>query len=140
MKTMYRAECGVYEDVAYGRGREFKMCGDYQQTMEDAKALVVNTKPDMIHNGDYRVVAVTMDEATFTYKEEVVFDFDYFAEVAWWKNVDRNIDFCKKAIEDINKSIARSRSEKSIARKQADLAYQEKELKHWENEKAKRGA
>lgn len=140
MKTMYRAEYGVYEDVAYGRGREFKKCGDYQQTMEDAKALVVNTKQDMTHTGDYRVVAVTMDEATFTYKEEVVFNFDYFAEITWWENVDKHIDFCKKAIEDINKSIARSHSEKSIARLQADRARQEKDLEHWENEKAKREA
>lgn len=83
MKTMYKAEIEKYTDLE-GRYTDYAMKDTYQPTLEEAKALVENTKRSFPFTGSYRVVAVTMDEATFTYKEEVVYTFNYWKEVGLW--------------------------------------------------------
>jgi hypothetical protein len=61
---MFRAEYEAYTDME-GREKAYVIKGGYVETVEKAVAMV-NTEDN------YRVIKVTMDEATFTVTEEIV--------------------------------------------------------------------
>ena len=108
MRTMFRAEYEVYTDME-GREKAYVTKGGYVETAEKAAAMV-NTEDN------YRVIKVTMDEATFTLTEETV--------VTYHKRDERAmiIANCERAIATIEAEIKRCRKAETIAKKNADIA------------------
>jgi hypothetical protein len=76
---MYRAERETYMDME-GRSVAYITVGEYKNTADEAEALVKNTEEKFPYTGSYRVIAMTMDENTFTYTEKVALNYNY------WKN------------------------------------------------------
>ena len=108
MRTMFRAEYEVYTDME-GREKAYVTKGGYVETAEKAVAMV-NTEDN------YRVIKVTMDEATFTFTEEIV--------VTYHKRDERAIIIanCERAIATIEAESKRCRKAETIAKKKADIA------------------
>lgn len=122
MKTMYKAEIEQYTDME-GRYTGYAMKGTYQPTLDEALALVANYKKTNYSTGNYRIVAVTMDEATFTYTTEIVVQYNYYKEVGRWIQADEMIDYHKKQITEIEASKSRVRTEAGMAKKDKEIAY-----------------
>ena len=70
MRTMFKVMRRLHDG-------DFVQYGDFVDKIEDCKELTSSIVPNLISTGDYRVVKVTMDEATFTMKEEVVVNYDF---------------------------------------------------------------
>lgn len=136
MKTMYRAERETYTDME-GRNTAYITVGEYKDTIDEAEALVKNTEEKFPYTGSYRVIAMTMDENTFTYTEKVVLDYNYEKEVGRWKRAERMIASHEATIAEIEASKKRVRTERGMAKKDADIARFKGYIAEWEQRKAK---
>lgn len=118
MKTMFRIEANTYTDCE-GRYTEWKAVTEWV-TKEEAMNATENIARSYSMTGDWRLVARTIDEATFTVADEIITTFD------WWKEIGRKEDAkrCMKVWEkEIEKAEAiRARTEKGEARKAKAIA------------------
>lgn len=140
MKKMYRAEYERYTDIE-GRYTAFKAEGEMKATLEEAKALVANMGSNFPLTGTYRVIEATMDEATFTYTEQVAYEFNYYREVKRFEMVREDIARYERTIAELEASKKRVRTENGMARKEKEIAeWQERldarraQLKKWTKE------
>lgn len=119
MKTMFKVETRVYTDCE-GRNSEWKS-SEFVATMAEAEAIASQTSHEFPESGDYRIVAMTMDEATFTFTEEILKNFDYWREVERPQEARKNIERYRKEIEKLEASKARCKTELGIAKKEKDI-------------------
>lgn len=136
MKTMYKAEIEQYTDME-GRYTGYVMSGTYQSTLDEALALVSNHKKSNYSTGNYRIVAVTMDEATFTYTAETVVQYNYYKEVGRWIEADKMIAHHQNQIDEIEASKCRVRTETGMAKKNKEIAYHADRIAEYEAKKEK---
>jgi hypothetical protein len=122
MKKMYRAEYERYTDIE-GRYTAFKAEGELKATLEEAKALVANMGSNFPLTGTYRVVEVAMDEATFTYAEQVIYEFNYYREVKRFEMAKEDIARYERTIAELEAGKKRVRTEKGMAKKEKEIAY-----------------
>jgi hypothetical protein len=127
MKTMYRAEVAVYESIE-GYRSKYIIEGNYVKTIEEAKEICKNVKRDIMTEGSYRVIEVTMDEETFTYTEKVVYTFDYYERVYRPQNLQKKVTYWKTELEELQGKLTRAKSEKSIAKYTKQIEKAEVEL------------
>ena len=133
MKTKFRFE----KKIEGSDGGSFYVVVDnYKDTIEEAKALAVNVEHKFPDTGSYRIVAITMDEETFSYTEEEVFVYDYYKEVTRWEVANENIAYAKSRIEEIEASKKRVKTEKGMALKNAEIARLRERIETWEARKA----
>jgi hypothetical protein len=119
MKTMFKVEERVYTDCE-GRNSEWTVSNQYVETVKEAQAIADTIKADMIHSGDYKIIATTIDEATFTIVNEVIRVFDAYKE-AFKENMKGRIAEYEKKIEELEVSKKRCRTEKGIAKKDKEI-------------------
>lgn len=115
MKTMFKVEERVYTDCE-GRNSEWTTSNRYVATVEEAQAIADEIKADMVHSGDYKIIATTIDEATFSVTDEVVKEFNMFKAKA-----KERIAGYQKKIEEIEASKKNCKTEKGIARKDKEI-------------------
>lgn len=135
MRTMFRAERETYMDME-GRSAGYVAVGEYKNTADEAEALVKNTEKKFPITGSYRVIAVTMDEKTFTYTEETVLNYNYEKEVGRWKRADEAIAIFTASIARVEASKKRVRTESGMAKKNAEIATLQGYIAEWEQRKA----
>jgi hypothetical protein len=122
MKTMFKVEYRTTNDME-GRSFDYNKKSDYIATLEEAKAYAIaNHQTKFPYNGDYRIVAITMDEATFTYTTEVVYEYSYEMAVRRWERAEADIAFYTKKIADLEASKVRVRTEKGMEKKNNEIA------------------
>ena len=131
MRTMFKAEVNVYGTID-DRWADFKQKGNYVDTIEEAKELVKDTPHTFPYTGDYRVVAVTMDEATFTVTEKIVINFNYYNEIGKWEEAKREIALCNEYIAEIEASKKRVRTENGMNKKNAEIERYKKRIEAME--------
>lgn len=136
MKTMYKAEIEQYTDME-GRYTGYVMRGAYQPTLDEALALVANHKESSYSTGNYRIVAVTIDEATFTRTVEIIIQYNYYKEVGRWIEADEMIIYHQKQIDEIEASKCRVRTETGMAKKNKEIAYHLDRIAEYEAKKEK---
>ena len=119
MKTMFKVEERVYTDCE-GRNSEWTVSNQYVATIEEAQAIADEIKADMVHSGDYKIIATTIDEETFSVTDEVVKEFDMFKATAKERAKERIAGYQKK-IEEIEASKKNCKTEKGIARKNKEI-------------------
>lgn len=125
MKTMYRVEANRYTDCE-GRHTNWEQMNGYVATIEEAKAMAKNITKSYVNTGDWRVVARTMDEETFTVVDEVVESFDYYKEVYRYEQAKKMVAIYAEKIAEIEASKKRCRTEKGIERKENEIAQYKK--------------
>lgn len=127
MRIMYRIENQVYADCEgkYTKYEPFTRC---QSTLEEAKEIAKNIQRTQRATGSYQIVEVTMDEATFTYTEKVVFYYDWWNEVGRKIHAKEQIVWCQNRIVEIEVSKIRVRTESGMAKKNEEIAYWQKRI------------
>jgi len=133
MRTMYFAYEESYADPE-GYHTEFENRGKFD-TFEEAKKATENFHGHGgWYTGDWKIVAKTMDEATFTFKEETVEEFDWYEEVGKKEYAKEKIERWTKKIAEIEESKKRCRTENGIVKKDKEIV----KYKEWiEKEKVK---
>lgn len=120
MKTMFKVEEKVYTDC---EGRNVKwIASDYIATVEEAEAKASEVSNQFPHTGSYRIIATTMDEATFTIKDETIKDFDYWREVKRVEEAKKWIAIYTEKIAELEASKTRCKTEKGIAKREKEIA------------------
>lgn len=133
MKTMYKAERQFTKDFG---GYGWETIGAFQTTVEDARILVADTPKGWVLTGNYRVIAVTMDEATFTYTEEIVIDYNYFKDKELGAWLENTIRATKNTVADYEKNFKRIKTEDFKARRLKEIADCKAKIEKWEKELA----
>ncbi len=122
MKVMFTVEYRTTNDME-GRSFGYNKKSNYIATLEEAKTYATtNNKTEFPYNGDYRIVATTMDEATFTYITEVVYEYSYEMAVRRWERAERDIAYYNEKIAELEASKARVRTEKGMKKKNNEIA------------------
>ena len=139
MRKMYKVEVEVYTDCE-GRDTAWTANNEKFETIEEAKATTETIANEFPNNGNYRIVECVMDEATFTYTEKVVYNYNYYMEVTRWELLEKNIAYAEEAL---TKAKARKpKTETGEARKEKEIAEYEnrlRELKEKEKEWRREG-
>lgn len=135
MKTMFKAYTALLGYDWTDPRTTVELTNGYVATFEEAKAATADVKHGNWETGDWWIVATTMDEETFTMKEETVARYDWQAEVGYWLNLERTVEVWA---EELKKAEAmKPKTEKGEARKAAAIAKAEKYIAEAEAELAK---
>ena len=137
MRTMFRADVEIYKDCE-GRHTDWEKRGFYE-TPEEAVKAVCGTTHGYTTSGDYRIVEVTMDEATFTITENVIIRYDYYKEVTRWAWANKDLEHAKAELTIATKINAKSetgiaRKEKAIAKWTAEIEKINAKMEGWKRE------
>lgn len=137
MRTMYRADVEIYKDCE-GRHTDWEKRGFFE-TPEDAVKAVCGTTRGYTTSGDYRIVEVTMDEATFTITENVIIRYDYYNEVTRWERAKQDLAHAEAELTIANKINAKTeagiaRKEKAIAKWTAEIEKINAKMDGWRKE------
>lgn len=81
MRTMYKVEERVYtNDIGReGKYTEWANRKGFFETIEEAREIAKTIKPNL-STGDWKIVEITIDEETFTIKENKIENFNYWEE------------------------------------------------------------
>jgi hypothetical protein len=132
MRKMYKVEVEVYTDCE-GRDTAWTVSNEKFETIEEAKATTETIANEFPNNGNYRIVECVMDEATFTYTEKVVYNYNYYMEVTRWEFLEKNIAYVEEAL---TKAKARKpKTETGEARKEKEIAEYENRLRELKEKK-----
>lgn len=128
MRTMYRVEKRVYTDCE-GRSWDYKQSGKYVNTVEEATeyAKANAERKSNYDTGDYRIVERTIDEEAFTVVENIVAQYDWWAEIGRYEYAEEQIARYTQRIAEVEASKVRCKTEKGIARKDKEIA----QYKEW---------
>jgi hypothetical protein len=137
MRTMYRADVEIYKDCE-GRHTDWEKRGFYE-TPEEAVKAVCGVTRGYTTSGDYRIVAVTMDEATFTITENVVIRYDYYKEVTRWARANKDLARAEEELAKANKmkpktETGAARKEKAVAKWTAEVEKINAKMEDWRRE------
>ena len=117
---MFKVEERIYTDC---EGRNSKWtASEFVATIAEAEAIAETITAEFPCTGDYRIIATTMDEATFTITEEVVKTFNYWKEVKRVEEAKRTIATYEAKIEEAEEAKKRCRTEAGIAKKDKEIA------------------
>ena len=121
MKTMYIIKKKTYTDCEGRYSRWETVKGLFDTAKEAEKTARDTITPGFTSTGDWKVVARTIDENTFTVTEKTIKTFIWWEEVGKFEDAKRTIkDFTEK-INNIEASKKRCRTEKGIALKQKEI-------------------
>jgi hypothetical protein len=134
---MYRADVEIYKDCE-GRDTDWEKRGFYETTEEAVKAVCGVTR-GYTTSGDYRIVAVTMDEATFTITENVIIRYDYYKEVTRWAWANKDLARAEEELAKANKmkpktETGAARKEKAVAKWTAEVEKINAKMEDWRRE------
>jgi hypothetical protein len=137
MRTMFRAEIETYKDCE-GRHTEWTAKGLFETT-EDAVKAVCGTTHGYVTSGDYRIVKVTMDEATFTITEDVIIRYDYYDEVTRWEWAKKDLARAEEELAKANKmkpktETGMAKKEKAVAKWTAEIEKINAKMEGWKRE------
>lgn len=118
---MYIIEERIYTDCE-GYNTKWETTEGKFNTIKEAeeKAMATITK-GFVNTGDWKIVARTIDEATFTVTEETVKTFVWWEEIGKFESAKKTIENFTKRINEIEASKKNCRTEKGIARKQKEI-------------------
>lgn len=132
MRTMYFTEERFYTDCE-GRSSEYRAIGQYD-TIEEAKAKTADVKKNCGYDtGDWRIVAKTLDETTFTVTEEVVESYDWWEMVGRYNHAEKMAKYYAEDIEKLENSKKNCKTEKGLNRKNAEIERYKNKLAEMEN-------
>lgn len=133
MKTMYRVEERVYTDCEGKYSDWATKSNGYVATVEEAEAIAATVKKENgWDTGDWRIVARTINEETFTVEESIVESFSWWEEIGCYEHAKKNVERYTKAIAELEASKARCKTANGIARKEKEIAWNKEMLAMYE--------
>lgn len=133
MTTKYRVEERVYTDCEGKYSDWATKSNGYVDTVEEAETIAATIKKNSgWDTGDWRIVARTLNEETFTVEESIVESFNWWEAVGHRENAKKNVERYTRIIAELEASKARCKTANGIARKEKEIAWNKELLATYE--------
>ena len=133
MTTKFITMEARYTNITMGYGCEWVAVAKFDTIDEAIEYGFANVKRAMRTSGDFKVVEKTIDEETFEITEKDVARFDYFDGVVEPAKIEKK----EEEIAELEKKVARARTENGKAKAEKKIAEIRKEIEAIEEAKAK---